>query len=461
MALSEIAFLMLLDYSGSMDQQIQGKPKIEMMRQAVDKLLASPHPNKLSRAVLFGSRPEKGCEDIQLSSGSSKILSEHLNKIKPGPYGKTPLAKGLEYIMDRALSEEFENVVAITDGADSCKRDPCEVLKLSDKKLGDAHKKIDLMLIGFDLKSEKGRFSCLKDLKLNSIKVNLIEANTQSDIETALLNMRKRAASKSVVEDTDKIKNDRKNKRPFNKSNQGDSVFLQSDAADDSDMKKRKSKIKIEKYKDPSLCMLEIEGAPETEKFELSGYNNDRSWFGQMPIELIKGKFTVSQTGQKVRLNLECAGGEFIKIPWASLLDIVQSQLQISDHFVQVRIEPEASTQLVHGVVVDRKIPASLKPEKENLQIEFGKYLINVESPLWFKGKIKPKSFEFRRGVVEQIDVLQTFKDEIKMVINTYSYRDCVMRLTYPDGQIERHLLAKGQESIPVPKFAKVEFLIP
>lgn len=441
-----------------MDQVIDNKPKIEVMRSSIDGLLASPPPNKLSRAVVFGSRPQLGCEDIQISSGSSKELSQYLHKVRPGEFGKTPLSKGLEYIMERAVKEDYENIVAITDGADSCRRDPCEVLNKSDAELSKINKKIELMVIGIDLKNESKRFSCFKDKKLKSIRVNLVEASSQSAIEEALRQMRRDALLKAgTTGQLSPSLSDRQSQQKKSSSKQSSA----SDSGDNAVQKKRKENISVSVNKDPNLCTVEVIGAPEETEFSLIAPANDRVWRGQIPIELTKTKFVIKQNNQKTQLDLECTGGEYFKIPWASLLDQPFTTVSVVKNIVQLRFDAEASTQMVHGQVELKKMSANLTGRADDLEMEFGKYLVNVDSPQWFKGKIKPKSIELKALQQNQVDVLELFKSEIKVVKNPYSNRDCVMKLSYPDGQIERHLVEKGQVNIPVPRYAKIEFLIP
>ncbi len=122
--------MIILDASGSMWGQVDGKPKIQIAREVLKDLLPEFGTNMHLGLSAYGHRRKGDCEDIEIlipigPKNANAIIKKN-NTINPK--GKTPLseatrraAKALKYTKERAI------VLLISDGIETCGVDPCEV----------------------------------------------------------------------------------------------------------------------------------------------------------------------------------------------------------------------------------------------------------------------------------------------------------------------------------------------
>ena len=146
--------MIVLDASGSMWGQIEGKAKIQIAREVIADLLRDWDPNIQLGLTAYGHRRKGDCNDIEVlipaGQAGPKEIIQTINSINPK--GKTPLseavrraAKELRYTEERAI------VVLITDGAETCNADPCEV----GAELAMGGVDFTAHVIGFDVKDEE------------------------------------------------------------------------------------------------------------------------------------------------------------------------------------------------------------------------------------------------------------------------------------------------------------------
>ncbi len=120
--------ILVLDGSGSMWGQIDGRAKISIAQDVVGELLKSlPDTQELGLTV-YGHRRKGDCSDIETiitpEAGQHSSIAEAVNAIKPK--GKTPMtdaviaaAEALRY------TEEKATVILVSDGIETCNPDPC------------------------------------------------------------------------------------------------------------------------------------------------------------------------------------------------------------------------------------------------------------------------------------------------------------------------------------------------
>ena len=122
--------MIILDASGSMWGQVEGKPKIQIAREVLKDLLPEFGTNIHLGLTAYGHRRKGDCEDIEnlipIGPSNADAIIKKVNNINPK--GKTPLseatrraAKALKYTEERAI------VLLISDGIETCNLDPCEV----------------------------------------------------------------------------------------------------------------------------------------------------------------------------------------------------------------------------------------------------------------------------------------------------------------------------------------------
>ncbi|RWK78420.1 MAG: VWA domain-containing protein, partial [Mesorhizobium sp.] len=175
--------VIVLDASGSMWAQIDGKPKLEIARQSLRTVLQSVPADKEIGFMAYGHREKGSCEDIELivppQAGSAAAVSTAADSLKF--IGKTPLtsavrqaAEALKYTEDKAT------VILITDGLETCKGDPCAL----GKELRAAGVDFTVNVVGFGLTADEGKqVACLAD----NTGGKYIQASDEKALQDALV----------------------------------------------------------------------------------------------------------------------------------------------------------------------------------------------------------------------------------------------------------------------------------
>ncbi|NNE92978.1 MAG: VWA domain-containing protein, partial [Verrucomicrobiales bacterium] len=153
--------IIVLDGSGSMWGEVPGGVKIDVAREAVIDLVKNLEPDLEIGLMAYGHRKKGDCEDIELMVAPGKgNRDEILRSVKSiVPKGKTPLCDAVIQAADYLKFEEGKaTVILVSDGIETCGKDPCAV--------GDflAAKGIDFKchIVGFDLtEQEKKAIDCL------------------------------------------------------------------------------------------------------------------------------------------------------------------------------------------------------------------------------------------------------------------------------------------------------------
>ncbi|MEM7602695.1 MAG: hypothetical protein AAF357_14930, partial [Verrucomicrobiota bacterium] len=132
-------------------------------REVVADLMGTLDPNLEIGLMAYGHREKGNCDDIELlvapMKGDRSAFLEKVNSIIPK--GKTPLTDAVEQAAQFLKFEEnAANVILISDGLETCDRDPCALAgELAAKGISfKAH------IVAFDLSSEESdSFRCLAD----------------------------------------------------------------------------------------------------------------------------------------------------------------------------------------------------------------------------------------------------------------------------------------------------------
>jgi Ca-activated chloride channel family protein len=155
--------IIILDASGSMWAQIDGKPKLEIARETLHSILPTLPPDMELGFMAYGHRQKGSCDDIELivppAAGTEAAIATAADNLKF--LGKTPLtaavkqaAEALKYTEDKAT------VILITDGLETCGGDPCAL----GKELEQSGVDFTADVVGFGLTEEEGRqVACLAD----------------------------------------------------------------------------------------------------------------------------------------------------------------------------------------------------------------------------------------------------------------------------------------------------------
>ncbi|MFB9984239.1 VWA domain-containing protein [Mesorhizobium kowhaii] len=175
--------IIILDASGSMWAQIDGKPKLEIARESLRTVLQSVPAADEIGFMAYGHREKGSCDDIQLivppQAGSASAISAAADSLKF--LGKTPLtaavkqaAEALKYTEDKAT------VVLITDGLETCGGDPCAL----GKELEASGVDFTADVVGFGLTADEGKqIACLAD----NTGGKYIQASDEKALQEALV----------------------------------------------------------------------------------------------------------------------------------------------------------------------------------------------------------------------------------------------------------------------------------
>ncbi len=175
--------IIVLDASGSMWGQIDGKPKLEIAREALRSVLKTIPADTELGLMAYGHREKGSCSDIELvvppAVGSAAAITAAADSMKF--LGKTPLSAAVKQAAeDLKYTEEKATVVLITDGLETCNADPCAL----GKELEQSGVDFTAHVVGFGLTAEEGRqVACLAE----NTGGKYIQASDAKALEEALV----------------------------------------------------------------------------------------------------------------------------------------------------------------------------------------------------------------------------------------------------------------------------------
>ncbi|TIS62023.1 VWA domain-containing protein [Mesorhizobium sp.] len=175
--------VIVLDASGSMWAQIDGKPKLEIARESLRTVLQSVPADREIGFMAYGHREKGSCEDIELivppQAGSAAAVSAAADSLKF--IGKTPLTSAVKQAAEALkYTEDKATVILITDGLETCKGDPCAL----GKELRAAGVDFTVNVVGFGLTADEGKqVACLAD----NTGGKYIQASDEQALQDALV----------------------------------------------------------------------------------------------------------------------------------------------------------------------------------------------------------------------------------------------------------------------------------
>lgn len=176
--------ILVLDASGSMWEQIEGKPKIEIARQALKSLVAAWPEEQEIGLVAYGHRTKGDCQDIETLLPVAPLDAEKIGKVVDRliPKGKTPLSAAVKQAAEALkYTEEKATVILISDGKETCNMDPCAL----GTELEKAGVNFTAHVIGFDVAKAEDQAG-LKCLAENTGGKFIAAANAQ-ELNKALI----------------------------------------------------------------------------------------------------------------------------------------------------------------------------------------------------------------------------------------------------------------------------------
>ena len=146
--------ILVLDGSGSMWGQIEGKAKITIAQEVIDDLLQTLPQDQALGLTVYGHRRKGDCSDIETlvpaGGGTLGAISSAVNAIKPK--GKTPMTDAvIAAAQSLRYTEEKATVILVSDGIETCHPDPCAAARA----LEEAGVDFTAHVVGFDINDPK------------------------------------------------------------------------------------------------------------------------------------------------------------------------------------------------------------------------------------------------------------------------------------------------------------------
>lgn len=164
-AASQSSYLeIILDASGSMWEKVQGEHKIKIAKNTLQKLIPTLDPNHHVGLLVYGHRKSQDCQDIELvvppGIANRQSILKRIEIIEPKERSMTPIASALEEAAKNLKQYEGEKgILLISDGKESCGKDPCKVMQ----DLIQKGFQVKVNIVGFDIKEKEAdaELSCI------------------------------------------------------------------------------------------------------------------------------------------------------------------------------------------------------------------------------------------------------------------------------------------------------------
>ena len=155
--------IIVLDASGSMWGQIEGRPKLEIARETLRAVLPTIPADRELGLMAYGHRQKGSCTDIELvvapATGTADAIAAAAESMRF--LGRTPLSDAVRQAAEALrYTEDKATVVLITDGIETCNADPCAL----GNELEQAGVDFTAHVVGFGLTEDEGRqVACLAE----------------------------------------------------------------------------------------------------------------------------------------------------------------------------------------------------------------------------------------------------------------------------------------------------------
>jgi Ca-activated chloride channel family protein len=154
--------VLVIDASNSMWGRIDGKPKMDIARDAVSSLVESLPKGARLGIVAYGHRRAGDCGDIETALPVGPVDKAKIQAVadRLTPRGKTPVTASLKEAAGLLDAGKPGSVIIVTDGIETCKGDPCALAEdLKRRNAGFvAH------VVGFDVPAgERAKLSCIAE----------------------------------------------------------------------------------------------------------------------------------------------------------------------------------------------------------------------------------------------------------------------------------------------------------
>ena len=175
--------ILVLDASGSMWGQINGKAKIDIAKDVVGKVLSSWKPEDDIGLVVYGHREKGSCTDIETVWPPKPLnINQYMSPVKAlSPKGKTPMTQAVRQAAEALkYTEQKSTVILVSDGLETCGEDPCAVAR----ELEKSGVELTVHTVGFGL-DDKGAVAQLKCMAEETGGLSVL-ADNADELESAI-----------------------------------------------------------------------------------------------------------------------------------------------------------------------------------------------------------------------------------------------------------------------------------
>ena len=186
------ATMLVLDASGSMWGQIDGKSKIAIAREAVGAMLDDWKGGDLG-LMAYGHNRKGDCADIEvlqaIGPGTAAGIRRQVNALNPK--GMTPISESVRQAAAQLrFTERKATVILVSDGEETCNADPCAL----GKELEAAGVDFTAHVVGFDIQKGSKAHQQLQCLAANT-GGRYVDAKDAGELNRALQSVAKAPAS--------------------------------------------------------------------------------------------------------------------------------------------------------------------------------------------------------------------------------------------------------------------------
>lgn len=156
------AVVVVLDVSNSMWGQVNGKPKIDIAREALNGLIADWKPDVDLGLIAFGHRREGDCSDIEMVQPVGPVDAPRFSQTVAGltPTGKTPMTEAVRRAADALRYQDRPaTVILFSDGIETCNADPCALAS----ELEQGGVRFTAHVVGLDVAEGEKQLACLAE----------------------------------------------------------------------------------------------------------------------------------------------------------------------------------------------------------------------------------------------------------------------------------------------------------
>lgn len=182
----------IIDSSRSMWGRMNEKPKVEIAKKELSKLIEEMPENVYAAVTTFGHRKTNDCTDIEEIVPIGYLnRTDTIQKINDlNPIGKSPLSDSIEFAVKQLQGFEGpKTIILVSDGVEACDKDPCQTTK----NLKAAGINFTIEIIGFDLNEEEAKqLNCIADASGGALR----KIAGASEVLTSLKEVEKKALEK-------------------------------------------------------------------------------------------------------------------------------------------------------------------------------------------------------------------------------------------------------------------------